>query len=124
MITNITPVDCETTNRVQYEGFPYRASLVFGTALNCSFFLTFQVTLKPKLYHALEMIKKKVHLQSAYKNKKTKGKHGQPRLQFLLTHSSLECLHLPMLHSAEVDTYETSIVPRDNAVSSMTHELN
>lgn len=44
MITNVTPVDCETTNRVQYEGFPYPASLVFGTALNCFFFLTFQVT--------------------------------------------------------------------------------
>lgn len=89
MITNITPVDCETTNRVQYEGFPYRASLVFGTALNRFFFLTFQVTLKPKLCHALEMIKKK---------KSTFNLHTKMRKQKANMASHVCNFYLPILH--------------------------
>lgn len=46
MISNITPDDCKTINRVWQE-FSFLATLLFGTELNCWLLLMFQVKLKP-----------------------------------------------------------------------------
>lgn len=106
MINNITSEDFKNFNRVCYEGFSFLAMLVFGTALNYWFLLIFQIKLQSNcITHDRDdalssffVINKQVHLQL-----KEKGKYGQSHSQFSLTHSSLECLHLLILHSAEAD---------------------